>query len=83
MRTTVLLPVSCSIPTAPLPCRQTLGGLPDPPDADILEADPLLVMLLVMDAGKPTTHPHPRGQTNTCENITLPQTSFAGGNKDF
>ena len=23
-------------------------------------------------------HPH-RGQTNTCENITLPQTSFAGG----
>ena len=32
------------------------------------------------------THPskpggrHPRGQTNICENITLPQTSFAGGN---
>ena len=24
--------------------------------------------------------PLPRGQTNACENITLPQTSFAGGN---
>ena len=23
--------------------------------------------------------PSPRGQTNTCENITLPQTAFAGG----
>ena len=23
--------------------------------------------------------PLPRGQTNTCENITLPQTAFAGG----
>ena len=22
----------------------------------------------------------PRGQTNACENIALPQTSFAGGN---
>ena len=41
-----------------------------------LDADPL-VMWPVMHAGKPT----PRGQTNTCENITLPQTSFAGGNK--
>ena len=27
--------------------------------------------------------PQPCGQTNTCENITLPQTSFAGGKKDF
>ena len=25
--------------------------------------------------------PHPCGQTNTSENITLPQTSFAGGKK--
>ena len=25
----------------------------------------------------------PLGQTNTSENITLPQTSFAGGNKKF
>ena len=38
-----------------------------------LEADPL-VMRPVMHAGKP-----PPGQTNTCENIMLPQTSFAGG----
>ena len=25
----------------------------------------------------------PHGQTNTCENITLPQTSFAGGNDNL
>ena len=33
-----------------------------------------LVMWPVMPAGKPTPHPPtpPRGQTNTCENITLP-----------
>ena len=29
-------------------------------------------------------HPPPREQTDTCENITFPKTSFAGGNKlDF
>ena len=27
-----------------------------------------------------TETPLPCGQTDTCENITLPQTSFAGGN---
>ena len=27
-----------------------------------------------------TRHPSPRGQTDTCKHITLPQTSFAGGN---
>ena len=27
--------------------------------------------------------PLPRGQTNTCENIALPQTSFAGGKNHF
>ena len=31
----------------------------------------------VMHAGTQT--PLPGGQTNTCENISLPQTSFAGG----
>ena len=31
-----------------------------------------------MHCGKTTPAPPP-GQTNTCENITLPQTSFAGG----
>ena len=30
------------------------------------------------EANRPPT---PRGQTNTCENIILPQTSFAIGNK--
>ena len=35
--------------------------------------------------GHPPGHrpPAPRGQTDACENITLPQTSFAGGNKSF
>ena len=28
-----------------------------------------------------TSYRAPRGQTDTCKNITLPQTSFAGGNK--
>ena len=27
-------------------------------------------------------HTHPCGPTDTCENITLPQTSFAGRNKE-
>ena len=27
------------------------------------------------------SEPLPCGQTNSCENITLPQTSFSGGNK--
>ena len=33
------------------------------------------------DSGKP--HPPSRGQTNTCEIITLPQTSFAAGKNFF
>ena len=40
---------------------------------------PPLVMWPVIHAGKPT--PSPREQTNICENITLPQTSFDGGNE--
>ena len=35
------------------------------------------LVMHVMHVGKP---PPPCGQTHTCENITLPQTSFAGGN---
>ena len=31
----------------------------------------------------PPFHLTPCGQTNTCENITLPQISFAGGNNNF
>ena len=58
----------------PSPQMQTpLDGDPLP-----LDADPL-VMWPVMHARKPT----PYGQTNTCENITLPQTSFAGGKYAF
>ena len=30
----------------------------------------------------PEVHTLPCGQTDACENITLPQTSFSGGNKD-
>ena len=40
----------------------------------------MLVIWPVMHAGKPTPPP-PCWQTNTCANITLPQTSFVGGNK--
>ena len=59
---------------------------PPPPEADPLDADPprgrlhwMLVMLPVMHTGKPTPPP-PWTETNTCENTTLPKTSFAGGN---
>ena len=71
---------------------ETLPGQ-RPPDRDPLDGDPPgqrphwtetpvqrppwtdpLVKWPVMHAGTET----PRGQTNTCENITLPQTSFAG-----
>ena len=31
--------------------------------------------------GESVSRETPRGQTGACENITLPQTSFAGGNK--
>ena len=62
-------------------------------DADPPEADPpgrqitlwrqtsflwRLVMWTVMHAGKPT--PTVNRMTHRCKNITLPQTSFAGGN---
>ena len=36
------------------------------------------VMLPVMHAGKPNPH-WTEGMTHACENITLPQSSFAGG----
>ena len=92
MRTARLLTISHSNPcmggggSGPL-CRQTQGRtaqLPldvDPhmqttPDADPLDADPL-VMWPVMHTGKPT--PSVDRMTYPCENITLPQTSFAGG----
>ena len=56
------------------PFSSSGGGLlsPSPPPR---QTPWRLFMWPVMHAGKPT----PRGQTNTYENITLPQTSFAGG----
>ena len=69
MRTARLLTVSHSIPC--IWRGESLhsgGGWTDP-----------LVMWSVMHAGKPTRHVD-RRMTHTCENITLPQTSFAGGN---
>ena len=84
MRTARLLTISRSIPcisgglhkwatSHPPPNRQTPTSWIQTP----LNADPP-VMWPGMHAGK--SAPPPGGQINTCENITLPQTSFAGGN---
>ena len=35
---------------------------------------------VLCSGGSLSEKPDPPGQTDTCENITLPQTSFAGGN---
>ena len=58
------------------------GGLPPPPmqtpyplEIDPSKADP--PGYVICDACWEANPP--RGQTNSCENITLPQTSFAGG----
>ena len=64
-----------------------------PPDADPLgcspllnadtplDADPLPRMQSPLDAEPPECRPTPVDRmTDACENITLPQTSFAGGN---
>ena len=77
MCTAHLLTVSSSFPCI-------LGGVcPKPPEADPmeaahpLEADPLDPPgHMTCDACWKAT---PNRQTNTCENITLPQSSFAGG----
>ena len=45
----------------------------DPPDAEPLG-------YVTCDACWEGNRPPPNRQTNTCENITLPQTSFVGGN---
>ena len=66
MRTARLLTVSHSI--------QWGGDMPNPPDADPLppEVDP--------PGCRCPSHPPPMDRmTDTCENITLPQTSFVGG----
>ena len=60
------------------PCRPPL-------DPHLLDADPPrqipLVMWPVMHAGKATPIPCGQKEWHACENITLPQTSFAGDNK--
>ena len=38
-------------------------------------------MYLPGPGGVPAWYSPPRGQTHTCKHITLPQTSFAGGNE--
>ena len=74
MRTTRSLTVSHSIRS---------GGLPIP-DADHpppLDADPSWMKTSPQDADPPgcRTSLWTEGMTHTCENITLTQTSFAGG----
>ena len=71
MHTTSLLTISHSI---------QWGGLPNPLDADPpplpLDADPPLLHLMQtpLNADPPVNR-----MTHRCKNITLPQTSFAGG----
>ena len=65
----------------PPPRRHTWWGgsaYPPPIQTICLDADATLVMWSVMHAGK-KNNPPPGGRINTCENITLPQTSFVGG----
>ena len=75
MRTTRLLTVSHSIP-----CISGWGCVPNSP---WMQTNPSACRppghVIVMYGGKPTTPPVNR-MTHRCKNITLPQTSFAGGN---
>ena len=90
MRTARLLTVSCSAggevcPTPPwmqiLPeCRPPLDA--GPPWMQTPPCRLLLVIWPVMHAGEPTPPPLNR-MTHRCKNITLPQTSFAGGKYYF
>ena len=58
-------------------------------DADSLDADPPEADCPGCRSPTPDADPPrmqtlpPRGQTNTCENITLSETSFAGGNNQI
>ena len=70
--------------TARFPSSGEGGRCPAPPlDAGCRPPPPWMqtpppVMWPVMHAGKPT--PTPLWKIDTCENITLPQTSFVCGN---
>ena len=63
---------SCSLPYGGLPDRDHLPG----------QRSPWTQTLLGQTESNIIQSP-PVGQTNASENITLPQTSFAGGNKKF
>ena len=59
------------------------GSLPNPPlgmHTPILEADPPVDPPLGWPPCRPTPSPPVNRMTDASENITLPQTSFAGGN---
>ena len=87
MRTTRLLTISCSIRWGVYPTTQS-----PPPDADPLDADlpghRPSGCRLSLDADTPGCRPSLWMQTppvdrmtDACGNITLPQTSFGGGNE--
>ena len=73
-------PRACTPPTCRPPGCRTPTRCRPPLDADLpqMQNPPGHV---TCDTCWETTHPC--GQTNTCENIILPQTSFAGGNNRF
>ena len=79
-------PLEADPPDADIPWMQILLDT-DPPEVvppravrALLEADP--PGYVTCDACW-EANPSPYGQTNTCENIALPQTSFAGSNKSL
>ena len=81
MRTAHLLTASRSIPSEGRASWWLGGGFYPTPrmQTPYLDAYPF-VMWLVMHDGKPTSPMDRKRMTDTCENITLPQTSLAGGN---
>ena len=60
-----------------IPCSALGGGSAQHP---WMQTPHPLDMWPVKHAGKPAPPPTPDRMTDACENINLPQTSFAGGN---
>ena len=67
-----------SVDRAPFPCRQAPPPVGRPPHCR-QTTPPRRNMGAGSQTGSDIIHILPCGQTNTCENITLSQTSFAGG----
>ena len=63
-------PLGCRPPSL-LGCRPLPGARPPPG---------YVTCLVCWEANQPTFPPPVDRMTDACENITLPQTSFAGGN---